>query len=68
MEYVEDVDNDLDPRIQVELENLNKFTDEINRLEIELDVSISRYLSYSVPYKIFQLGRKLDNIFIVLII
>lgn len=31
--------NELDPRIQVELENLNKYTDEINKLEIELDVS-----------------------------
>ncbi|KRT78956.1 hypothetical protein AMK59_7351, partial [Oryctes borbonicus] len=30
-------DNDLDPRIQIELENLNKATDEINKLEIELD-------------------------------
>lgn len=32
-----DTDNDLDPRIQIELENLNKSTDEINKLEIELD-------------------------------
>lgn len=32
-------ENELDPRIQIELENLNKFTDEINKLEIELDVS-----------------------------
>ncbi|GLV35910.1 parcas [Carabus blaptoides fortunei] len=28
---------DLDPRIQVELENLNSATDDINKLEIELD-------------------------------
>lgn len=33
-------DNELDPRIQIELENLNKFTDEINKLEIELDVRL----------------------------
>lgn len=32
-------DGELDPRIQIELENLNKSTDEINKLEIELDVS-----------------------------
>lgn len=32
-------ENELDPRIQIELENLNKYTDEINKLEIELDVS-----------------------------
>ncbi|XP_063925692.1 SH3 domain-binding protein 5 homolog [Zophobas morio] len=30
-------DNELDPRIQVELEKLNTTTDEINRLEIEYD-------------------------------
>lgn len=39
MESEDAPDNDLDPRIQVELENLNKATDEINKLEIELDVS-----------------------------
>nr|CAD7201639.1 unnamed protein product [Timema douglasi] len=30
-------DSDLDPRIQIELEKLNNATDEINKLEIELD-------------------------------
>ncbi|PSN33341.1 SH3 domain-binding protein 5 [Blattella germanica] len=30
-------DADLDPRIQIELEKLNNATDEINKLEIELD-------------------------------
>lgn len=39
MEAAKNIDNDLDPRIQIELENLNKYTDEINKLEIELDVS-----------------------------
>lgn len=34
----EDVENDLDPRIQIELETLNSTTDEINRLETEYDV------------------------------
>lgn len=33
-------DRELDPRIQVELEKLNTATDEINRLEIEVDVSL----------------------------
>lgn len=37
-----DSDGELDPRIQIELENLNKSTDEINKLEIELDVSHGR--------------------------
>ncbi|EFA09348.1 SH3 domain-binding protein 5 homolog [Tribolium castaneum] len=33
----ENEDNELDPRIQIELEKLNTTTDEINRLEIEYD-------------------------------
>lgn len=33
----DDKENDLDPRVQVELEKLNTSTDQINRLEIELD-------------------------------
>lgn len=32
-------DTELDPRIQVELEKLNTTTDEINKLELEYDVS-----------------------------
>lgn len=32
-------ETELDPRIQVELEKLNSATDEINKLEIEVDVS-----------------------------
>lgn len=34
-----DCDDSLDPRIQVALEKLNTSTDEINKLEIEYDVS-----------------------------
>jgi hypothetical protein len=34
-------DNELDPRIQIELEKLNTTTDEINRLEIEYDVNFT---------------------------
>lgn len=37
---MEEEDNELDPRIQIELEKLNTATDEINKLEIELDVSL----------------------------
>ncbi|XP_022917599.1 SH3 domain-binding protein 5 homolog [Onthophagus taurus] len=37
MEEQDCVDAVLDPRIQIELENLNQATDEINKLEIELD-------------------------------
>ncbi|XP_059478389.1 SH3 domain-binding protein 5 homolog [Neocloeon triangulifer] len=33
----DDSDSDLDPRIQTELENLNSKTDEINKLEIDLE-------------------------------
>lgn len=35
----DDSDTELDPRIQIELEKLNSTTDEINKLEIEYDVS-----------------------------
>jgi hypothetical protein len=34
---------DLDPRIQIELENLNNSTDEINKLEIELEEANSTF-------------------------
>lgn len=46
-----DSDGELDPRIQIELENLNKSTDEINKLEIELDVSRSVEITtnYLIP-------------------
>lgn len=41
----EDGEVDLDPRIQIELEKLNTTTDEINKLEIECDVSqLQRFL------------------------
>ncbi|XP_032513549.1 SH3 domain-binding protein 5 homolog isoform X2 [Danaus plexippus] len=36
-------DTELDPRIQVELENLNAATDEINKLELELDESMKTF-------------------------
>lgn len=49
-------DNELDPRIQVELENLNKYTDEINKLEIELDVSKICYLFLAVSNVIYVLN------------
>ena len=32
-----DSDEDLDPRVQDELEKLNQFTDEINQLELQLE-------------------------------
>ncbi|XP_024945540.1 uncharacterized protein LOC107272480 isoform X2 [Cephus cinctus] len=38
MDVLDDAEGPLDPRIQIELENLNNATDEINKLEIELDV------------------------------
>lgn len=37
--------NDLDPRIQIELEKLNTTTDEINKLEIEYDVSFNKIIT-----------------------
>lgn len=41
----EESDSELDPRIQIELEKLNTTTDDINKLEIEYDVSVKRYFS-----------------------
>lgn len=37
MNVIDDADGPLDPRIQIELESLNNATDNINKLEIELD-------------------------------
>ncbi|XP_033198751.1 uncharacterized protein LOC117161386 isoform X2 [Bombus vancouverensis nearcticus] len=37
MDVTDNVDGALDPRIQIELENLNDATDDINKLETELD-------------------------------
>ena len=34
---IEDNDEELDPRVQDELEKLNKHTDEINKLELQLE-------------------------------
>ena len=38
-EEEEDPEEQLDPRIQVELEKLNSLTDVINKLELDLEVS-----------------------------
>ncbi|XP_011500826.1 PREDICTED: SH3 domain-binding protein 5 homolog isoform X2 [Ceratosolen solmsi marchali] len=43
MNIVDDADGPLDPRIQIELENLNNATDDINKLEIELDEANTTY-------------------------
>ncbi|KAJ8675891.1 hypothetical protein QAD02_011677 [Eretmocerus hayati] len=43
MNIVDDTDGPLDPRIQIELENLNSATDDINKLEIELDEANTAY-------------------------
>lgn len=37
MDVAEDAEGSLDPRVQIELENLNNATDDINKLETELD-------------------------------
>ena len=41
-EAVEDPAEQLDPRIQVELEKLNSLTDVINKLELDLEVNPKR--------------------------
>ncbi|XP_065218338.1 SH3 domain-binding protein 5 homolog [Planococcus citri] len=56
-------ENDLDPRIQIELEKLNNATDEINRLEMELDEANStfRILMSESMRKLKLLTRKLGS-------
>lgn len=50
-----DGDIDLDPRIQIELEKLNITTDEINKLEIEYDVSIKlMWILMKILYTLFS--------------
>ncbi|KAK6182426.1 hypothetical protein SNE40_010123 [Patella caerulea] len=56
-------DEALDPRIQVELEKLNKASDDINKLELELDdarASFRQVLSDSIQ-KLNVLAKKLGN-------
>lgn len=58
-----DSDNDLDPRIQIELENLNTATDEINKLEIELEEANStfRILLNESTRRLKLLSKKLGS-------
>ncbi|XP_026321048.1 SH3 domain-binding protein 5-like [Hyposmocoma kahamanoa] len=53
----------LDPRVQIELERLNSATDEINRLEVELDEArlAFRRLLAEGHLRIQQLTKKLGN-------
>ena len=46
-EVEEDPEEQLDPRIQVELEKLNSLTDVINKLELDLEVHKLSRLPYS---------------------
>lgn len=46
-------DSELDPRIQIELEKLNCATDEINKLEIEYDVSDNCSILLCVLFQIY---------------
>lgn len=58
-----DDDEELDPRIQVELEKLNTTTDEINRLETELDEANAgfRSLLSKSTQQLKALAKKLGN-------
>lgn len=58
-----DEGGDLDPRIQIELENLNSATDEINKLEIELEEAISTFniLSNESTRRLTLLSKKFGN-------
>ena len=53
----------VDPRVQVELEKLNSATNEINRLEVDLDDARSRFrqLLCDTTMQIDILGKKLGS-------
>ncbi|XP_046565336.1 SH3 domain-binding protein 5-like isoform X1 [Haliotis rubra] len=58
-----DVNDDLDPRIQEELDMLNSASNDINRLENEIDEARAKYrLTFSdASYKMEAMGRGLKN-------
>ncbi|XP_043460956.1 SH3 domain-binding protein 5 homolog [Leptopilina heterotoma] len=57
MNVIDDADGPLDPRIQIELESLNNATDNINKLEIELDDANTAYKQL-----LSDTGRRSDEI------
>ncbi|XP_012255680.2 SH3 domain-binding protein 5 homolog [Athalia rosae] len=58
-----DAEGPLDPRIQIELENLNNATDEINKLEIELDEAHTafRQLSSESTRRLTEIANKIGR-------
>ncbi|XP_046682881.1 uncharacterized protein LOC124369145 isoform X2 [Homalodisca vitripennis] len=56
-------DEAVDPRVQIELERLNAATDDINKLEVDLDEARAsfRQLLYESSIRIDALGKKLGN-------
>ena len=60
-EAAEDPAEQLDPRIQVELEKLNSLTDVINKLELDLEVNPKREPEESLNNIIIALFNRLSN-------
>ncbi|CAK9801027.1 SH3 domain-binding protein 5 homolog [Anthophora plagiata] len=63
MDITESVDEVLDPRIQIELENLNDATDDINKLETELDEAQTafRQLLCETTKRLTEILNKVGN-------
>ncbi|KOC69328.1 SH3 domain-binding protein 5 like protein [Habropoda laboriosa] len=63
MDVTESVDEALDPRIQIELENLNDATDDINKLETELDEAQTafRQLLCETTKRLTEILNKVGN-------
>ncbi|XP_076293014.1 uncharacterized protein LOC143215101 isoform X2 [Lasioglossum baleicum] len=57
------VDDAVDPRVQIELERLNTATDDINKLEVDLDDARATFrdLLCESTFKIDSLAKKLGN-------
>ncbi|XP_058791579.1 uncharacterized protein LOC131664470 isoform X2 [Phymastichus coffea] len=60
---VDRLDDAVDPRVQIELERLNTATDDINKLEVDLDEARAtfRELLCESTYKIESLSKKLGS-------
>ncbi|XP_020288264.1 SH3 domain-binding protein 5 homolog isoform X2 [Pseudomyrmex gracilis] len=63
MDVAEDAEGALDPRVQIELENLNNATDNINKLEIELDEAHTAFgqLLTDTPRRLKEITDKLGT-------
>lgn len=66
MDVTDNADGSLDPRIQIELENLNDATDDINKLETELDEAHTafRQLLSETTKRLKEILNKVGNSYV----